>query len=202
MSNNKINEQYKNNLFSIREKLNMKQDEFAEDLGISPRAYGDYERWNRLLPPAVAKKIVDKYHFTFEFIYNLSDIEHYDTFMVDIRDIISYENNAISVKISDSYWKYLFDRVRLQNSDFKRNIEGNITELNVKYIPYDNSVFWKSVIEIDKGEFGSFYKSGDSVYPCHFEDNNGNEISISDEKSKEAKDIIEFFSSNRRFIKL
>lgn len=202
MSDNRINAQYLNNLSKIRKKLNLTQDEFAEDLGIAPRTYGGYERGTSLFPPTFAKKIVDKYHFTFEYIYGLGDAEQYNTFMVDIRDIISYENNVISVKISDSYWKYLFDRVRLLNSDFKQNVEGNISELNVHYMPYDNSVFWRTVIEIDKGEFGSFFKSGDSVYPCYFEDANGNKINISENDTEDAKKIIRFFSSLRRFIKL
>lgn len=204
MKNNKAKDIYLNNLAVIRDMLNFTQEQMAEMLGVSREMYRNYERGLNPLPLARALLVANEFNCSIDYIYRLSDKDiRTDQFMVDIRDIISFENNTISIKISDSYWKYLSERNNILNSnDSTGNKKNNISKLDSQYSSNNNSVLWKSVIEIDKGEFGSFYKSGDSVYPCHFEDNNGNEINISEKDAKEAKGIIDFFSSLRRFIKL
>ena len=48
-------------LIAIRTKLGFTQPDFAADLGLSYRAYGNYERGEREMPTAVLRTLCDKF---------------------------------------------------------------------------------------------------------------------------------------------
>lgn len=52
-------------LAELRERLSLTQDAFAETLGVSRRAYVNYERGEREIPVGLVKALYDTYHVDF-----------------------------------------------------------------------------------------------------------------------------------------
>ena len=187
MTDNRMKEEYKNNLYNIRKELNMTQAEMAEILEITDKTYGKHERCTSLLSPTQAKKIVDKYGYSLDYIYGLAEKEkRTDQFMVDIRDIISYEDNKISVKINDSYWKYLDEKNLIEKSNNTTQYKKNrIAELDSQYIFEDNGIVWQAEINTEK--LLSYFVCGNNKSSYGSEDRNGKKDEIPDEKLKEGE---------------
>lgn len=201
MTDNRMKEEYKNNLYSIRKELNMTQAEMAEILEITDKTYGKYERCTNLFPPTQAKKIFDKFGYSLEYIYGLAEKEkRTDQFMVDIRDTISCEDNKISVKIKDSYWQYLCEKIRIEKSNNKaQDKKKRISELDSQHISEDNSIVWQTVFKIKKENLQSYFICGNDKIPCYFEDRNEEKLEIPDERLKKAETFInELFNNYNR----
>lgn len=183
---------YPNNLYEIRHQLGLTQKKFAQVIGITEKQYRNYELGDRPLPIKRAMLIAQKYNWSLDYIYKLTTKEQRtDQFMVDIRDIISYENGKILVKISDAYWKYLSKKEMIKNSNNpEQHKKNDILELDSSYISEDNNTFWKVVIEIEKEKFGAIFKCENDEIPYGIEDNNGKEIKVTDERVKEAQNFV------------
>lgn len=190
MKDNKT--KYENNLCKIREQLGMTQEQMAELWDITPRTYGSYERGTEVLPLYRALWIAQKYNYSIDYIYNLAPKEkRTDQFMVDIRDIIKYENNRISIEIGSSFMKYLSEQEAVKNkNDTSQNKKNKISELDSNFIFEDYDVYDKLTIDVSKEKFMSIYKNNNTEIFVALGEDKINEDKITGAQEKEVQDFL------------
>lgn len=202
MGTNKAKEEYANNLFALRKKLDFTQLEMASFLDISDKMYRYYEHWTKPLPVHIAKRIAEKYNYSLDWIYCLSENENSeraDQFMVDIRDIIKYKNNRISIELDSSYMEYLCKKEAIQNiNDTSQNKKNAISELDSKFIFEDYGLYDKLTIDVKREKFMSIYKSDNTDIFVALGEDKTNEDRITDEQINEVENVLE--SSGKRMI--
>lgn len=191
MASNKAKEEYINNLDKIRKNLGKTQEDMAEILNVSLKMYRNYERGIEPLPLKRAILIARKYNCSIDFIYKMANRENRtDQFMTDIRDIISYENDKISVKINNSYWQYLYEKNLIEKSNNTTQDKKNrIAELDSQFITENNSIVWQTKFQISKEIFQSYFECDNDKIPCYFEDSKRVSLEIPDERLKEAQNF-------------
>ena len=192
MADNKTKEQYINNLSEIRQSLGMTQDNMAEILNISLRMYGNYERGIKPLPIEKAKVIAQKYNYSIDYIYRMANTEkRIDQFLTDIRNIISYKDNKIFIKINNSYWKYLYEKNLIEKSNNTiQDKKIRIAKIDSQFIAEKNDVVWQAEFQISKDNFQSHIECGDVTFLYAAENSCENRPKISDVKVQEAQNFL------------
>lgn len=190
MTKYKAKDENANNLREIRKHLGFTQCQMAEILNVGIDMYRNYERWEYLIPASRAKIIADKYNYSLDYIYKLSEKEsRVDQFMVDIRDVVSREYDNIIFRISDLYWEYLHEKNVIQSSNNTTHDKNNkIAELDSKYIPEDNGHIRKLVIK--RQTFISMFKSDNEEVVYGFNDNECEKVEIPENRLEEVKNTI------------
>jgi len=79
-------EEYENNLYKIREQLELKQKDMANSLGVSRRTYCDWENNTKFIPIKHLNDFCNIYDVSMDYVLNLTDGKVYE----DIK-----ENNII-----------------------------------------------------------------------------------------------------------
>lgn len=192
MGTNIAKEEYANNLSILRKELNLTQLEMASFLEISDKMYRYYEQWTRPLPVYIAKKIAKKYNYSLDWIYCLSEKpKRTNQFMVDIRDVIKYENNRISIEIGSSFMKYLSEQEAVKNkNDTSQNKKNKISELDSNFIFEDYNVFDKLTIDVSKEKFMLIYKNNNTEIFVALGEDKINEDKITGAQEKEVQDFL------------
>lgn len=117
--------------------------------------------------------------------------------MVDIRNIISYNDDVISVKITDSYWNYLHQRNVIQNSNnTTQDKKNHIAELDSEYSFDDNNVFWEKELSFKEEDFMSIYSHDNNKIPLYLDNDEKPQKEVTKEEIEEAKNFLNSFSEN------
>lgn len=195
-----------NNLVAIRNREECTQKELAEILGVTERQVCNYEIGESgSLPIDKAIFISKKWNYSLDYIYcNATTSEpripncypqyERNNFLVDIRDFLRIENQNILFTITNTFWKYIEEREKI-NSSFgsKREKKRRSAELSANYEnEEENCIFWKCSIPIDK--FISQIQIGEISSP--FGIMNENPEKPSQEKIEEAREFLKIITNN------
>ena len=198
---NKIKEIYPNNLLKIRESLKYTQAEMGGILDVSERMICNYETGESNLPIDKAILLSKKYNYSLDWIYSTKETQNKnnskqnypkqnDKFIVDIRDFISFSDNAYHFVIPDNYRKYVHELNSILFSNKTDNEKKRLkTELDGKYKKNNKGyVVWRISIPSDK--FLSYMHFDSSFIP--FADN-GNDSEY-EPTEEEVSDAISFLN--------
>ena len=190
----------KNNLHGLRytggktigEKIT--QEKLAEILGIEKTTYRKYEDNKVQLPLKHAVTLAQKLGWSLDSIYQISasksdnDIPERKTkFDVDIRDIISFKDGKVIIKMGEWLWQY-FSAINTINArgDTAAAKKEAILNENINFEISDNNIARKIEIAVNMDDFISFYNADGQEIPAYFEDNKGKQKEPTKKQLKEA----------------
>ncbi len=182
-----------NNLLNIRTELGLTQKEMGEILGVSARMICNYEIGVSNFPPDKAMILSTKYNYSFSYIYadKIEKPINSDSFMIDIRKTITYDNDNVYFSITDNYWSYLCELLDINNSvnTNKTKINDRL-ELYAKYAKSNESdIIW--LVTIPKEKFHSYIQYDNELIP-YCENNNSNTNNHKPTK-EQIENVLKFF---------
>lgn len=122
-------------LTDIRLELKLSQDEMASKLGVSRQQYQKYEYGKLPLPLEKGLYICKKWNYPIDTIYSTNAYDCRDKFKVDFRDLLSIDGENIILSIPISYWEYLNEYKKIDETSDLTDDERFIRhkELEGKY---------------------------------------------------------------------
>lgn len=183
-----------NNLDLLLHKNSLEDNDLAEFLNVDSSTIRKYKNYETNLPIDLGVKLADKYEYSLDWIYRREN-NNSKNFMIDIRELITCDENNIYISLSSKHMKYINDMFEVKNMDEKESIkyheQSKITNHHIN--SEDDGIICKA--EIPKDEFFDY------IDDVPYSTSKNTDISKRKSTEKEKRDytnIIEASSQNTK----
>ncbi len=187
-------------LVKIRTKRDLTQNQMAESLFVSERQYRYFE--DNVLPlPEDMEKFFSKEEIEDIKLSYLSSTPNPDAFKVDIRQILSFNNGILQLRLNKSHIDYIYRRTEILNrhqrlKDKKRELEKIDSTFCIN--DYDIFVIGKKRVTVDFESDELNYTFGDYDIPYVFEDENSEKKPVPPYAEKKIEKLLELSLKNAK----
>ena len=157
----------------IREWEGLTQETLAEELDTTPQTISLAERGVQMLSPEHARKITQKYSYTLDWIYGVSEIPKTENrkYYVDIREILSINDNTVQVKLPSDLYEYLRDLGNLQKRKTDKHLTSKEASILLDKLDRDlhahgTDCFYWAETDIEKMKLKLKLNHGDDIDIC------------------------------------